>query len=100
VGTYHELGWEELAGRLKPGYQKGIHVLLVVIIALLAYANNFSVPFQLDDAPIIKDNLIIQDIRFIADPSQAEGSFLDYYLKLRFVNSFPLPSITNFMALT
>ncbi len=75
-----------MEGRLKPGYQRGIHVLLIVIIALLAYANSFSVPFQLDDIPIIKENLIIQDLRFLADPSQAKGSFLDYYLKLRFVS--------------
>jgi hypothetical protein len=86
MGTYHELGRAELAGRLKPGYQKGIHVLLIVVIALLAYANSFAVPFQLDDAPIIRDNLIIQDLRFLADPSQAQGSFLDYYLTLRYIS--------------
>lgn len=71
---------------MKQNYTKVVHISLIVIIALLAYANSFSVPFQFDDHPIIEDNLLIQDPRFFVDFSQAKISPLYYYLELRYVS--------------
>ena len=82
----HAPEYTKLAGYLKPDYQRVAHVLLIVVVALLAYANTFTVPFQFDDYPIIKNNLLVQDICNLADPSRAKGTHLYYYLKLRYVS--------------
>jgi tetratricopeptide (TPR) repeat protein len=71
---------------MKINYKKIIHFFLIIIIALLAYANSFSVPFTFDDHPIIEDNNLIQDLRFFVNPSAAKVSPLYYYLKLRYVS--------------
>jgi tetratricopeptide (TPR) repeat protein len=65
-----------------------VHLSLIALAACLAYANSFSVPFVFDDDTHIKYNLLIQDVRFLADPSLAKGIGLNhyYFLRLRYVS--------------
>jgi hypothetical protein len=67
-------------------YKKILFYCLIVVFALIAYSNSFSVPFVFDDHPIIRDNLLIQDLKFFVYPSLAKVSPLYYYLKLRYVS--------------
>jgi hypothetical protein len=61
------------------------HLALIAVIGLLAYSNTFSVPFQLDDIPNIRDNPIVKDLGYFSSPSKASGLEYYYALKRRFV---------------
>ena len=46
-----------------------VHVLTVLVVGSIAYANTFHVPFLFDDKYYIINNPAIRDFRFFADPS-------------------------------
>jgi hypothetical protein len=46
-----------------------VHVLIVLVVGSIAYANTFHVPFLFDDKHYIVNNPAIRDFRFFADPS-------------------------------
>jgi hypothetical protein len=48
------------------------HVLLILLLSLLAYANTFHVPFHFDDKPVIVENPIIKDLQYFTSPSKAK----------------------------
>lgn len=54
-----------------------IHILLVLCLGLLVYANTFHVPFFLSDG-YIKENPIVRDIHFPLE--QLKQSNMDYYM--------------------
>ncbi|MBI5196158.1 MAG: tetratricopeptide repeat protein [Nitrospirae bacterium] len=57
-----------------------VHILLIVIIALIAYSNTFHVPFQFDDKPYIAENSAIKDFQYFIEPSKIEKIKLSYPL--------------------
>jgi len=57
-----------------------IHILLIIIIGLLSYANTFHAPFQWDEGYFIVDNPIVKDMGFFTEPSKAHdlGELSDF----------------------
>jgi len=49
-----------------------VHIITIMILAFAAYSNTFDVPFQYDDILTVRDNLIIRDFQYFAEPSKAE----------------------------
>ena len=62
-----------------------LHSVLIVAVGLIAYSNTFQVPFQFDDLPNIRANLIIKDFKYFVEPSRAKTLLLYSALKSRFV---------------
>lgn len=62
-------------------------VLLVIILALIAYSNTFDVPFFFDDVPNVVNNPNIRDLRYYAKPDNLMDmryiSFLTFALNYR-----------------
>lgn len=64
------------------------HVLLIIILSLIAYSNTIHVPFHFDDKNVIVENPLIKDLRFFAEPSEAEdfkGRFEYNIYKRRYI---------------
>jgi tetratricopeptide (TPR) repeat protein len=49
-----------------------IHILLITAIVFIGYSHTFSVPFHLDDKPVIVENPIIKDLRYFTEPLRAK----------------------------
>ena len=62
-----------------------LHVVLIIAVGLIAYSNTFQVPFQFDDLPNIRANLIIKDFKYFVEPSRAKTLLLYSALRSRFV---------------
>jgi tetratricopeptide (TPR) repeat protein len=58
-------------------------VLLILIVALIAYSNSFDVPFQFDDKASIKENILIKDFRYFKNPPRAEDVPTRYVLRFK-----------------
>jgi tetratricopeptide (TPR) repeat protein len=58
-----------------------LHLLIILVLGLLAYANTFQVPFQWDGLTFLKENPLIKDIGHFSDLKGAEG--LPYYGAVR-----------------
>jgi tetratricopeptide (TPR) repeat protein len=50
-----------------------VHIIFISVICLLAYANTFKVPFQLDDEDNIVENRTIKDLRALIKPSAVKN---------------------------
>jgi hypothetical protein len=48
------------------------HIILIVVLILISYANTFHVPFYFDDRFAIVENPIIKDLKFFIEPSKAK----------------------------
>lgn len=79
-----------------------IHYSIIIIVAIIAYANSLDVPFQFDDAPNIEHNLIIRDLSHFSDPSGAEGTQFYGSVRRRFIGylSFALNYAVNGLDVT
>jgi protein O-mannosyl-transferase len=66
-------------------YKPAFHLLLISIIAFLAYSNTFHSPFQWDEADFIVGNPIVRDLAFFKDISRAEGLPVYDGLKSRYI---------------
>ncbi len=65
-----------------------VQVILIILLALLAYSNTFNVPFHYDDKPVIVKNPIVQDLSYFIEPSKAsdfKGLFEYKTFKNRYV---------------
>jgi tetratricopeptide (TPR) repeat protein len=57
----------------KNAFQKPIvHILLIIILSLLAYANSFNGEFHYDDKRRIIRNPLVKDLGYFVQPSRAE----------------------------
>lgn len=63
---------------------KRVQAFLVVLFGLLAYANSFSVPFQLDDEWAIEQNPLIRNLSFFLHPSLVAATPLNAELRHQF----------------
>ena len=59
-----------------------VHLLIIVILGILVYANTFNVPFAFDDFSAVVENPRIQDLRHYFDSSLAN------YTQMRFIGYF------------
>ena len=62
-----------------------LHCFLICAVGLIVYSNTFNAPFQWDENIFIKENPVVRDLHYFADPSSAKG--LQYYdaLKGRYI---------------
>ncbi len=60
-----------------------IHILLIVLVGFLSYANTFNAPFQWDEGDFIVDNPIVKDMGFFTEPSKAHnlGELADFFTR-------------------
>lgn len=65
--------------------RRSAHILLIGIVALLAYSNTFFVPFHYDDHPNIVENPIIRHLGYFAEPSKAQGLYLYHSFVSRYL---------------
>jgi tetratricopeptide (TPR) repeat protein len=64
------------------------HLLLIIVLSILVYANTFNVPFLFDDNPNIVENPIVMDLKYFTQPSEAEflsGTFQYNEFMKRFI---------------
>ncbi|HAK88618.1 MAG TPA: tetratricopeptide repeat-containing protein [Nitrospiraceae bacterium] len=57
---------------LKNKYKTLVHIILISIFCLLAYANTFDVPFQFDDNVFILSNPLVKNLNFFFEPAKAK----------------------------
>lgn len=62
-----------------------LHVAVICLLGLILYSNTFHVPFQWDEFRYIKDNPIIQDLGYFAEPSKAAGYPAYQALRSRYI---------------
>lgn len=62
-----------------------IHIVLVVMVALLAYWNSLDASFHFDDFHNISDNRIVKDLRYFLDTSTAKDLYMYDSLRNRYV---------------
>src|SRR4030042_64208 len=54
-------------------YQRtSVHLLILIALGFLAYANTFQAPFVLDDEPYIVRNPAVKDLSYFREPSKME----------------------------
>ena len=64
------------------------HLLLVILLGVIGYANTLNVPFQFDDIPDIVLNPIVKNLDYYRFPSKAKADFKDSEQYLLFVNRY------------
>lgn len=65
-------GRSSLAGPRLSSLLSSLHIPLIVVLILAAYANTFESDFHFDDEPVIVSNPIIKDLHYFAEPSSAK----------------------------
>lgn len=61
------------------------HVLLIIVVALIAYSNTFHVPFIFDDMLNIVDNPFVKDLTYYIHPATAKGLAQYVNFKTRYI---------------
>jgi tetratricopeptide (TPR) repeat protein len=60
-----------------------LHVLLVLVVAIIAYSNSIDFQFRFDDRANITGNPLIKDFRYFKDPSLADEVPMRYVLSFK-----------------
>jgi tetratricopeptide (TPR) repeat protein len=64
-----------------------VHVALVVLLGVAAYANTFHAPFQYDDYQSLLELPYLQDLRYLTDWSLAGQYAAEHNFRMRFVGN-------------
>ena len=82
ISDFRSTGAPEHTGILN---KRLLHVTIICLLGLMAYSNTFHVPFQWDEFRYIKDNPIVKDLGYFAEPSKAAGYPAYQALKSRYL---------------
>lgn len=61
------------SGRLSPANNSLVHIVCLVFLIVISYANALDVPFQWDEDLHIVNEPIIRDLHYFVSPSEARG---------------------------